>query len=218
MRGRIPGGAIVEREAPGEINHNGCVRLLLRQPDAASCSLIVKSINEQFPGTAQTINPGTLQVRIPADKGQNVTEFIGEIGLLKTTPDAAARVVINERTGTVVVGGNVRVTAASIAHANLVINPNMSSVPRQGGNDPSRLPNPPTLLTPPKPDDGLFGGVPVPPMPGDSVPITPPIEKTYTVAELIRVLNALGVSPRDLIAIFQDLDRAGLLHAELVIM
>lgn len=211
--GRIPGGAFVEREALGEINQNGVVRLLLREPDYSTSAKISQAINQQFSGSAKAINPGMVQIRVPTGMTTRVTEFVGEIGLMTVAPDAPARVVINERTGTVVVGHNVRVTATSINHANFVINPNMSSAsPPNGRNGAVPVPNSPSLLTPPAPDS-----VPLPPPPEERG--TPAqVERTYTVAELVRVLNALGATPRDLIAIFQILKQSGALHAELVVM
>lgn len=211
---RIPGGAFVEREALGEINQNGVVRLLLREPDYSTSAKISQAINQQFPAAAKAINPGMVQIRVPVGMTSRVTDFVGEVGLLTVTPDAPARVVINERTGTVVVGHNVRVTATSITHANFVINPNMSSaLPPGSRGAPVPIPNPPSLLTPPEPDGGP--GVPPPP---DERSSPARSEQTYTVAELVRVLNSLGATPRDLIAIFQILKQSGSLHAELVVM
>lgn len=213
---RIPGGAFVEREALGEINQNGIVRLLLRDPDFATSAKISQAINDHFPGASKSVDPGTVQIRVPAGLTRRVTDFVGEVGLLSISPDAPARVVINERTGTVIVGHNVRVSAISISHGNLVINPNLSSAsPQAAKGSPTPLPNPPSLVPPPpEPNDA---SVPVPPSPeGTATPNRH--DKSYTVSELVRVLNALGATPRDLIAIFQGLQRSGALHAELVIM
>lgn len=202
---RIQGGAFVEKEALGEINQNGLVRLLLRDPDYSTSSKISLAINERFPGAAKSVDAGTVQIRIPNGLIRRVTEFVSEVGLLSVMPDTAAKVIINERTGTVIVGHNVRVSAVAIAHGNLVIKPNMSVVP------------PPALLTPPKNEDERFGTIPVPPAPDDQPQTFHRIDQSYTVAELARILNALGVSPRDLIAIFESLKDSGALHAELVI-
>ena len=220
--GRIPGGGIVEREALGEVNQNGYVRLLLREPDFATSSTIAKAINVRYPGTSKTVDAGTVQIRIPLELSRRATEFVGEIGLLAVMPDAPARVVINERTGTVIVGHNVRVSAVAIAQGNLVIKPNNSIVPppTQGEapfGTPRPLPSPPSLLTPPSEEDQRLD-VPPMPTPNEKPTTFHRIEPTYTVAELARILNALGVSPRDLIAIFQALKQSGALHAELMVM
>lgn len=218
--GRIQNGAITEREALGEIDQNGYVRLLLREPDFSTSSTISKAINERYPASAKTVDAGTVQIRVPLEWCRRVPEFVGEIGLLPITPDTPARVIINERTGTVIVGHNVRVSAVAIAHGSLVIKPNTAVVPPLGGGDsgPTALPNPPSLLTPPKEGEERIPPPAVPPLPTDKPNSIHRIEQTYTVSELARVLNALGVSPRDLIAIFQALKQSGALHAELVLM
>jgi flagellar P-ring protein precursor FlgI len=214
---RIPGGAFVEREALGEINQNGLVRLLLRDPDYATSAKISQAINERFPGASKTVDAGTVQIRIPLALTRRVTEFVGEVGLLSVMPDTAAKVVINERTGTVIVGHNVRVSAVAIAHGNLVIKPNMSVVSPSAGSSALPLPNPPSLLSPPKEEDERSGPLPVPPAPDDKPQTFHRIDQSYTVSELARILNALGVTPRDLISIFESLKDSGALHAELVI-
>ncbi|TXT27401.1 MAG: flagellar P-ring protein (basal body P-ring protein) [Planctomycetota bacterium] len=216
--GRIQGGAFVERAALGEINQNGLVQMLLRDPDYSTSAKISEAINERFPGASKTVDAGTVQIRIPAPFTRRVTEFVGEVGLISVMPDTAAKVVINERTGTVIVGHNVRVSAVAIAHGNLVIKPNMSVVsPPAAGGAARQLPNPPSLLSPPKEEDERFGSLPVPPAPDDKPQTFHRIDQSYTVSELARILNALGVSPRDLISIFESLKDSGALHAELVI-
>ncbi len=217
---RIQGGAFVEREVLGEVNQNGVVRLLLRDPDFATSANISHAINERFPGTSKTVDPGTVQIRIPVGLTRRVTEFVGEIGLLSVNADASAKVIINERTGTVIVGHNVRVSAVAIAHGNLVIKPNLSVVsPPSVGDSPFPLANPPSLRSPPNDEDDRSERLPIlPPAPDDKPQTFHRIEPTYTVAELARILNALGVTPRDLIAISQALKHSGALHAELVIM
>jgi flagellar P-ring protein precursor FlgI len=99
--GRIPGGAIVEAEARGEIVCNGRLRLLLKRPDFTTAQAIARAINQKFPESAVTLDAGTVEVAIPPEKRGNVVGFAGEIGLLEVAPDAVAVVVINERTGTV---------------------------------------------------------------------------------------------------------------------
>lgn len=216
--GRIQGGAYVEREVLGEINQNGIVRLLLHDPDYSTSAKISQAINERFPGAAKTVDKGVVQIRIPTTYTRRVTEFVGEVGLLSIMPDTTAKVIINERTGTVVVGHNVRVSGIGITHRNLVINPNMSAVPRPtAGSSALPLPNPPSLLSPPQAENNRFEPLPIPPSPDDSPSPLRQIDRTYTVSELARVLNALGATPQDLIAIFEGLRDAGALHAELVI-
>lgn len=217
--GRVQNGAFVEREALGEINQNGIVRLLLRDADYSTSAKITQAINDKFPGAAKTVDRGVVQVRIPLPFQRRVTEFVGEVGQLSVTPDTTAKVIINERTGTVIVGHNVRVSGIGITHRNVVINPNLAALPRPtaGGSGTLPAPNPPTLLSPPKSLGDDSGLLPIPPEPDGKASVVSPDEQTFTVAELARVLNALGVTPQDLIAIFESLNDSGALHAELVI-
>ncbi len=200
--GRIPSGAIVEREELGKIHDNGFVRLLLHDPDFATARKIADAINSNFNAGAVMIDPATIQIQVPRQSQVNPVRFIGELGLLEVTPDAAARVIINERTGTVVVGNRVKISTVAIAHGNLVIEPAKPApaTPAAGGLPFAALATP---LTP--------GEAPE----GDKLNR---VGRTVTVAELTRALNALGVTPKDLIAIFQALRESGALHAELVVM
>ena len=224
---RIPLGATIEREALGEINQGGLIRLLLRDADSSTASAIVLAVNARFPESAVAVDPGTIQIRIPARFQRAVPEFASEVGQIKVMPDVVARVVINERTGTVVVGHKVRISSVAIAHGSLVIKPNVAAAPpAPGGLTP--LTGDPNLAESLFPRDGQRDRVdeildalrprPVQ-IPGAQGPATLlEVEQTFTVAELARVLNALGVSPRDLIAIFQALKESGAMHAELVVM
>ncbi len=222
--GRLQGGAIVEREALGQIDQGGVVRLLLRKSDYSTAKVIVQAINQKYPASARALDEGTIQARIPLMFARDLPEFVNEIGQLRVMPDAAARVVINERTGTVVVGHQVRISSVAIAHGNLVIKPNVSVVPPSDPDGSTPLPGAP----PPRRggsgdeiDDILEALKPreLPRTPQSVVPLTlSPGDQTFTVAELARVLNALGVSPRDLIAIFQALKESGALHAEVSVI
>jgi len=200
--GRIPSGAIVERQELGKILDNGFVRLLLHQPDYSTARKIADAINKSFDADANTIDPATIEVQVPLKSRANPIGFVSELGLLEINPDSPARVVINERTGTVVVGNHVRISTVAIAHGNLVIEP---ATPAPAATAVPGFPIP-GLVTPLAP-----GELPE----GDKLNA---VGRTVTVAELSRALNALGVTPRDLIAIFQALRESGALHAELAVM
>jgi flagellar P-ring protein precursor FlgI len=202
--GRIPGGAMVEYEARGNILCNGQLRLLLRQPDFVTANNIAFVINKQYPDVAITLDAGSVQVIVPpALLSKDLVRFVGEIGLLEVTTDVPARVVINERTGTIVAGEDVKVSTVAVAHANLAI----------------LTTNEPTVSQP-----GPFSSGRTAVVPQGSVGVTEQrgslkvLEHTVTVAELARALNALGVTPRDLIAILQALKEAGALHADLIVI
>ncbi len=209
--GRIPAGAIVEREELGKVLDQGCVRLLLREPDFKTAKNIVDAVNKKYNYAAFAIDAGAVQIRAPLNLACDPASLISELGLLEITPDSPARVVINERTGTVVVGNHVRISAVGIAHGNLIIQPATApAATAQPTIDPG-VPAPPDAYP-------LLGAAPLPPgavPPGDKLN---PVRPTITVAELCQALNALGVTPKDLVAIFQALKVSGALQAELVVM
>lgn len=222
---RALNGAVVEKEALGRIDQGGLVRFLLRSPDSATAKSVMMVINENFPAVARSLDPGTIQVRVPLDRRGDISNFVSEIGHFKVLPDTTARVVINERTGTVIVGQQVRISSVAIAHGNLVIKPNVSLVAATPAT--TAADTPPADQPPPPPNDDedevdniLKSLKPrrLPDAPPDTPQILHNVEQTFTVADLARILNALGVSPRDLIAIFQALKESGAMHADLVLM
>jgi flagellar P-ring protein precursor FlgI len=200
--GRIAGGAIVEQEAHGDIVCHCQLHLLLKEPDYATARLIADAINEKFRCSAWPVDAGTVHVLLPKDRLLNPVGFATEIGLLEVTPDSPARVVINERTGTVVMGEQVKISTVAIAHGNLAVvkveEPQVSQPPPFSPGQTTVVPRTSVGVTEQK------GGLHV-------------VDRTVTVGKLARALNALGVTPRDLISIFQTLKGAGALHAELVI-
>src|SRR5262249_33736745 len=119
--GRIPNGAIVEHEAPGEVVCRGQLSLLLRDADFLTANGVARAINEKFPYSALAMNAGTVRVQVPPEYLANSVGFANEISLLEVPPDAPARVVINERTGTIVAGEQVKISMLGIAHGSLAI-------------------------------------------------------------------------------------------------
>ena len=201
--GRIAGGAIVEREARGEVVCQGQLRLLLKQPDYTTAQAITKVVNARYPGAAVALDAGTVQVAAMGYKSGNLAGFVDEIGGLEVNPDTPARVVINERTGTIVAGEQVKVSTVALAHGNLTIL--TTEQPRV--SQPAPFSEGKTVVTP-----STKIGV------GEQAGGLSVVPRTVTVAELARALNALGANPRDLISIFQALKNAGALHAEIVVM
>lgn len=201
--GRISNGGIVEKEAIGEVFCKGRARFLLKDADFNTARLVAKVINEKFPGYALAQDGGTVAVGLPRDKASNPIGFISELSVLEIMPDRPARVVINERTGTVVAGENVTISSAAIAHGNLYIlaaeNPIVSQPNALAGGNTVTAPRTTVGATEQKPRLNV-------------------VPRATTVAEVARALNSLGVSPRDLISIFQALKQAGALHAEIVVM
>jgi flagellar P-ring protein precursor FlgI len=200
--GRIPNGGIVEKEALGDIFAGNKFRLLLKEPDYNTARMIAKAINVRHPESALIQDGGAVVVCVPFEKSKSCNAFVSEVGLFDVIPDVPARVVINERTGTVVAGENVTLSATAVASGNLFIfaaeTPLVSQPGPFGGGQTAVVPR--TTLGAQEQ--------------GSRLNVVP---KTTTVAELARGLNSLGVSPRDLITIFQALKQAGALHAEIVI-
>lgn len=203
--GRIPGGGTIERSVPARYVIDDQIVLNLHQVDFETAWRMVKAVNDAFSAEiASAAHPGAVTVKIPDDaKAQPVT-FLAKIQALEVTPDVVAKVVVNEKTGTVVVGGSVSLGPAAIAHGNL----NVAITTSFGVSQPlpfSRLGQ--TIVVP---------NVEVTVQEGQ-----PPLKEVKagtTVAELVSALNSLGASPRDLISILQALKLSGALQAELEVM
>ena len=130
--GRVAGGAIVERAELGILVRRGQIRLLLRQADFSAAQKIASQINTRYPRAAQTVDPGTVAIAVPALFTDNAVPFVEEIGSLRITPDPPSRIVINERTGTVIIGSQVQIEPVAISHGNLQIQPNFPLAPPIG--------------------------------------------------------------------------------------
>ncbi|HRP02072.1 MAG TPA: flagellar basal body P-ring protein FlgI [Candidatus Kapabacteria bacterium] len=204
--GRIPNGLILEKDIPAQIIDNQQVRISLKDPDFTTATRIADAINGSagLNNTATIIDAGTVQVQMPA--GQNnsqIMRLIAQIEVLNVISDPIARVVINERTGTIVVGGNVQLLPSVIAHSGLEI-----SIQKQ-----VLVPQPaPFTIRPPQPAETAEITAKE-----DVNKASPLVVQGPTVQDMANALNALGVSPRDLISIFQALKESGTLQGELII-
>lgn len=199
---RIPNGAIVEKEALGETTRNGRIELLLREPDFNTARLIANAVNQKYAAAATAVDAGSVVVCPPADARRTAVELIAEIGLMEIRPDTTAKVVINERTGTVVAGENVTIGTAAITHGNLFI----ATAETPFAVQPNPFARGSTAVLPRTVASALEQR--------SRMVVLP---KATTVADVARGLNALGVTPQDLISVFQMLKEAGALHAELQI-
>ena len=201
--GRVPGGAIVEREVPSDFTAGGQVALLLREPDFTTAQRIADAINRTYGVVAYAVDAGRVEVNLPGQYVQAPTAFLANMGGLEVEPDTSAKVAVNERTGTVVMGGNVRISSVGVAHGNLVVNvaddPNV--VQPESFSEGRTVVTRRTDITVDEEGGSMIA------MPA-----------TTTVRDLVRVLNSLGARPRDIIEILQAIDRAGALHGELVTM
>lgn len=199
---QISGGALVEQEVPTAIVHNEKLELLLRSPDFTSASRVAAAINAAFPSSAEAVDSTSVRVRVPPGHARAPVEFLARLEALEVTPDIPARVVINERTGTIVATSKIRISTCAVSHGELTIN--IASTldvsqpePFSQGGVTAVTPRTDTAVTEPK-------GAMI------TLPEMPTIEKVAA------GLNAIGVSPRDMMAIFQAMKQAGALQAELI--
>jgi len=201
--GRIPNGAYVEREVPSTITDGERVMFLLKDPDFVTANRIQDVINDQFgTNSAAAFGAGAINVRIPTNRRADLVGFIAEVQQLNVESRQPARVVMNERTGTIVVGGNVIVKPCQVAHGNITIQVATTPIVTQ----PPPLSPGETVVTEldeteVQIDDAHFM----------------PIQGT-TAGEVAQALNQLKITPRDMIAIFQAIQQAGALEADLEIM
>jgi flagellar P-ring protein precursor FlgI len=203
--GRLPAGALVQVGAGATLSTADTLMLVLREPDFVSAARIAGKINEELGGEpAHVIDPGTIALTVPDPYRTSVASLMARLEVLPVDTDVAARVVINERTGTVVVGGSVRLGAAAVAHGNLSV----KITTKYEVSQPSPFS---------KEGDTVV-------VPNTQVAISEGRNQLVTLAEgttlesVVHALNALGASPRDIIAIMQALKAAGALRAEIVIL
>jgi flagellar P-ring protein precursor FlgI len=203
--GRVIDGALVEREVDLHLNSRRSLTLSLRQPDFTTVTRMTEAINGLFyDRVADAQDAGTVEVKVPMAYLGNIVGLVAMIEKLEVQPDLTARVIINERTGTVVMGENVRISTIAIAHGNLSIvikeSPHVSQpLPFSEGGE--------TVITPDT-DVSVAEGE-------NQLVVLP---TGTSIGEVVNALNALGVSPRDLIAIFQAIKAAGALQAELEVI
>ncbi len=203
---QIVGGALVEREIPVTLVKDNAIEFILREYDFSDTARLAEAINQKFPLSTRAIDGNTVRIEIPEDYQGASIDFIAQLQQLTLEPDTKARVVINERTGTIVATAPVRVSACAIAQGNVVITIAQSGEVSQ----PGAAAQVGQTVT----------------VPADTVTITEeggasrklmPFRDMPTVEEVATSLNALQVGPRDMMAIFQALKQAGALKAELLI-
>jgi len=204
--GRIPNGAMVERPSPS-IEPKSTVRLQLRQSDFTTSARIAEALNKRFSEAAkppaQAENAGLVSVTVPPDYTARVTEFLAEIENVAVDADGPARVVINERTGTIVLGKEVRIRPVAILHGNLNVEIQTTfNVSQSWLNDKA------TTETVPQTAVGVR----------EEKARNVLLQQGATIEELVHALAAIGSTPRDIIAILQTLRSAGALDAEIEVI
>jgi len=225
--GIISKGALIEKEIPLSLNGKKELTLSLFNPDFTTAEKVMEAINQSTGGIhSRCLDSGTILIAVPESHQNRVAEWISSLERLEVVPDAVAKVILNERTGTVVMGENVRISTVAVAHGNLSIQI------KEKLNVSQPLPFAPEApagtrpgAVPPREGTGVVA------IPGGATVVTPEssvsvkeeggsliiVPSGVNLGEIIRALNAIGATPRDLIAILQSIKAAGALQAELEI-
>lgn len=203
--GRISNGALIEREVEFKLNAQKGLRLTLRNPDLTTSRRIAAAIND-FLGadTAEPTDPSTVAIHIPAKYRGNMIQLLTDIEQLRVEPDQIARIVIDERSGIIVMGKDVRVSTVAVAQGNLTVT--ISEQPQV--SQPAPLSNGQTTVVP-------RTGVKVDTADSSKLAL---VKEGVTLRELVDGLNALGIGPRDLISILQAIKASGALQADIELM
>lgn len=202
--GRIPNGATVERAVPSAFTQGSTLTLNLHTPDFTTANRVASAINATIgAGAAQSLDGVSVQVQAPRDPAQRVS-FIAMLENLDVEPgDAAAKVIVNSRTGTVVIGSHVSVSPAAVAHGNLTVT--ISEKP---------------VVSQPEPLSGGSTAV----VPRSEIEVKEDKSRMFlfdpgvSLDEIVRAVNQVGAAPGDLVAILQALKEAGALRAELIVI
>ncbi len=202
--GRLPGGALVEREVPFKLNPGSELSYRLARADFTTVSRIVSVINNFYSSNiAKAADSGSFKVRIPDEHRGNTIGFIASLEGLPVKPDTTAKIVVNEKTGTIVMGNDVRLATVAISHGNLNLVISESAEVSQ----PNPLGEGETVVVPQTEITAIEDQ-------GNLVVL----QMGVSIGDVANALNAIGATPRDLIAIFQAIKAAGGLHADLVVL
>lgn len=201
--GRISNGAQVEKEIKYDFNTKKEIILALKKSDFTTASRMSKAINDDMKDSlASMVNGGTVRVKVPELYLKNTSGFVTRIESLNVTPDSEAKVIMDERTGTIVMGENVKISSVAVAHGALFINIKEEPVASQ---------------PPPFAPEGAETAI----LPRTRVAVGEGIDKllvipnSISLGDVVKGLNSIGVTPRDLIAILQAIKASGALHARL---
>ena len=218
--GKIANGAIVEREIPLEIvTPDGTMNLMLRNPDPATAARLADAINNFYPASSLATDAGTINVKVPALFRGQETNFLASIGQVDVIPDVPARIIINEKTGTIVATQNVRISKVAVSHGSITV-----------AVEPKATAVQPPPLAPAGTPPVVLGGADVTVkekvgnfqiVDEDLSGLPPGLQQNFqglpTLDRLTTGLNALGVTTREMTSILQAMKSAGALHAELIL-
>ena len=200
--GRIASGATVERETGFELARMGSLRLTLHNPDFTTAERIAQAVNARYPGAASADNPTIVTLTPP--RGRNLVDFVTAVEQLNVDPDVPAKVVIDEVNGVVVMGDDVRISTVAIAQGNLTIsvseNPQVSQPAPLSGGQTTVVPQSQVGFKEQKGRHLIL------------------LKEGASLATLVKGLNALGVTPRDMISILQAIKASGALQADIEVM
>ena len=226
--GSITKGATIEKEIPVLLDTKKEMSLCLFNPDFTTAERVKETINRSMNGSyARCEDSGTITIKVPGYYQGNVAEWIASVEKLEVTPDAVAKVILNEKTGTVVLGEHVRISTVAVAHGNLSIQiKEQLNVSQPLPFAPSPPREAPTGVVPPREGTGVIVA------PGGSTVVTPEssvnvreegaalvvLQSGANLGEVVKALNAIGVTQRDLISILQSIKAAGALQADLEII
>ncbi len=202
--GRLPNGAIIEREIDFALNSLGQLRLALRNPDFTTAKRIAVAINDYMGApVAEPLDPSTVQLTMPKKFPENVVAMLTDIEQLQVEPDEAAKIVIDERSGVVVIGRDVRVSTVAVAQGNLTVS--ISESPQV--SQPAPFARGRTRVVP-RTRVGVQEE-------GRKLAL---VSEGVSLQQIVDGLNALGIGPRDLIAILQAIKAAGAIQADIEVM
>jgi flagellar P-ring protein precursor FlgI len=207
--GTISEGATVEKNVAARIiKDDNRIDVLLSDPDYTTASRVAEAVNSNFQiQVARAVDAGRVAVNIPQSDRERIVDFVARVENTIVQPDQRARVVVNERTGTVVSGGDVRISAVTVAHGNLrvsIVTDYLVSQPNGIYGNPGTQIS--TQVVPQTRVDASEDNVNVVSLPPDT-----------RVAELVEALNKIKTNTRDVIAVLQSIKAAGALHAELIL-
>ena len=201
--GIISDGALIEKEIPAQIVSDHHIELILREPDFTSASRLAEALNEKWTNSSIALDSTTVRIHIPEAFDTDPVNFLSSVEAVEVESDIPARIVINERTGTIVATSHIRISSCAISHGNITIsvastlNVSQPNALSQNGQTTTT----PSTNTKVKEDKGAI----------ILLPELPTIDKVAS------ALNTLGMTPREMMSIFQAMKQAGALQAELVL-
>ncbi len=199
----IVNGALVEREIPTSIVHDKTIELMLREPSFTVASRMATAINNVFTNSAHALDTTSVRINMPDAAEASPVDFLARLEEIEVVPDTPARIIINERTGTIVATATIRIANCAVSHGNITINVATTLTASQ----PAPFSNTGTTVV----------------VPSTTTDVTEqrssliPLPESPTVEKVASSLNALGVTPRDMMAIFEAMKQAGALQAELIL-